>query len=370
MKDKRVAVIGVGCWYPGSSSILHLWENILARRQQFRRIPVERFPLEEYGAADPRAEDRTYLTRAAFIDGFAFDWLSRSIPRSTVEGADTAHWLALEVALTAMEDAGHTANTLPKETTGVIVGNSLTGAGQRRPNDRCASRHHVACRPEAAFDGSREGPGPVHDEIAAKGTRASRAGIQGETNRHVLKIQKAPSQRVVALVEGLLGTEDQLEPIALGECRKVGDVVQLVPTTHTIGDLIGQGRSKFDVDPDCFDVLPPSRDSAADTMTVGNTADIARRPDGSAILAHGDRDGCRAERSQRTACAVSARSKLPHAFRNRIGDRGTLNGIEEVLETRAAFQRDGRRRGLGCHGEEVANLECHVSARSSPTSFT
>jgi len=44
-----------------------------------------------------------------------------------LEGADTAHWLALEVALTTMENAGHTANTLPKETTGVIIGNSLTG---------------------------------------------------------------------------------------------------------------------------------------------------------------------------------------------------------------------------------------------------
>ena len=30
-----------------------------------------------------------------------------------------------------MEDAGHTANTLPKETTGVIVGNSLTGERTR-----------------------------------------------------------------------------------------------------------------------------------------------------------------------------------------------------------------------------------------------
>ena len=94
-----IAVIGIACHYPGARDIRELWENILARRVQFRRMLDKRLPLSEYYDADPRAPEKTYCTKAAFIDNFTFDWANLRIPKRTFESTDIVHWLALDVAL-------------------------------------------------------------------------------------------------------------------------------------------------------------------------------------------------------------------------------------------------------------------------------
>jgi len=126
-----IAVIGMGCHYPGTSDIPQLWENILARRRQFRQLPARRLPLSEYYDPDPTVPDKTYGTRAAVIDGFEFDWVSKRIPKTAVESTDIVHWLALEVALKALEDAGYTRESVATERSGVVLGNTLTGEQTR-----------------------------------------------------------------------------------------------------------------------------------------------------------------------------------------------------------------------------------------------
>jgi enediyne polyketide synthase len=126
-----IAVIGLACRYPDASTPRELWENILARRRQFRRIPDCRMSLADYYDADKKAPDKTYGRQAAVIDGFDFDWAGRRIPFSTVRTTDIVHWLALETSLAAVADAGYTKETLPGERTGVIIGNTLTGEQTR-----------------------------------------------------------------------------------------------------------------------------------------------------------------------------------------------------------------------------------------------
>ncbi|MBT8469456.1 MAG: SDR family NAD(P)-dependent oxidoreductase, partial [Deltaproteobacteria bacterium] len=129
--NEAVAVIGLGCWYPDAPNPARLWENILSRRRAFRRLPEQRLPLDSYFDPDKRAPDKTYGRKAAVIDGFDFDWVGHRIPRGTFEGTDVSHWLALEVALQALDDAGYGRDTLPRDRTGVIVGNTLTGEQSR-----------------------------------------------------------------------------------------------------------------------------------------------------------------------------------------------------------------------------------------------
>jgi acyl transferase domain-containing protein/NAD(P)-dependent dehydrogenase (short-subunit alcohol dehydrogenase family)/acyl-CoA thioesterase FadM len=126
-----IAVVGLACRYPDAKTPRELWENILARRRQFRRLPDCRLPLADYYAADKKAPDKTYGRQAAVIDGFDFDWAGRRIPFSTVRTTDIVHWLALETSLAAVADAGYTRETLPSESTGVIIGNTLTGEQTR-----------------------------------------------------------------------------------------------------------------------------------------------------------------------------------------------------------------------------------------------
>jgi enediyne polyketide synthase len=122
-----IAVIGMSCHYPGASELKQLWENILARRQQFRRMPDVRLPLAQYYDPDPQTPDKTHGYRAGVIDGFEFDWVNKRIPKGTFESADIVHWLALEVALKALEDAGYNPTKISGQRCGVVLGNTLTG---------------------------------------------------------------------------------------------------------------------------------------------------------------------------------------------------------------------------------------------------
>jgi len=126
-----IAVIGIGCYYPGANTPLQLWENVLTRRQQFRSPPDVRFPLSEYYDTNPQTPDKTYGSRMAVIDGFEFDWAKYRLPKSTVESTDIVQWLALDTAQKALVDAGYSRDTVPTEQTGVILGNSLTGEQTR-----------------------------------------------------------------------------------------------------------------------------------------------------------------------------------------------------------------------------------------------
>jgi acyl transferase domain-containing protein/NADP-dependent 3-hydroxy acid dehydrogenase YdfG/acyl-CoA thioesterase FadM/acyl carrier protein len=121
----------MACWYPDARSPKELWGNILARRIQFRRYLDCRLPMSEYHHPDRSAPDKTYGSRAAYIDGYAFAWASHRIPLSTFKSMDIAHWLALDVVLQALDDTRYVKETLPNEKTGVIVGNTLTGEQSR-----------------------------------------------------------------------------------------------------------------------------------------------------------------------------------------------------------------------------------------------
>ena len=87
-----IAVIGLACWYPGARNPRQLWENILARRREFRRLPKQRLSLDDYYHSDPHHPDMTYAQRAAVIDGFDFNWQDWRIPYRTFRSTDIAHW--------------------------------------------------------------------------------------------------------------------------------------------------------------------------------------------------------------------------------------------------------------------------------------
>jgi enediyne polyketide synthase len=123
-----IAIVGMGCIYPDANSPVELWENVLAQRRAFRRIPSERMRLEDYLSRDRNAPDSTYATKGAVIEGYEFDRVNFRVAGDTFRSADPVHWLALDVTSRALQDAGFSdGQGLPSETTGVFLGNTLTG---------------------------------------------------------------------------------------------------------------------------------------------------------------------------------------------------------------------------------------------------
>ncbi|WP_405434279.1 SDR family NAD(P)-dependent oxidoreductase [Streptomyces anulatus] len=124
----RVAIVGMACRFPDAASPRELWENAVAGRRAFRRIPDVRMRLDDYWDPDPAAPDRFYARTAAVLDGYAFDRVAHRVTGSTYRSTDLTHWLALETAGRALADAGFPeGGGLPRARTGVVVGNTLTG---------------------------------------------------------------------------------------------------------------------------------------------------------------------------------------------------------------------------------------------------
>ncbi len=124
----QLAIVGMACCYPEARTPGELWENALAQRRAFRRIPAERLSLDDYLTSDRAAPDRTYASEAAVIEGYEFDRVRFRVAGTTFRAADLAHWLALDIAAQALADAGFAEGEgLPKATTGVLLGNTLTG---------------------------------------------------------------------------------------------------------------------------------------------------------------------------------------------------------------------------------------------------
>jgi enediyne polyketide synthase len=127
-----VAIVGMACRYPDARSPDDLWDNVLAQRRAFRRIPSERLRLEDYLSTDRNAPDRTYSGEAALIENYEFDRVRFRVAGNTFRSADLAHWVALDIADRALIDGGFSnGETLPRETTGVFLGNTLTGEFSR-----------------------------------------------------------------------------------------------------------------------------------------------------------------------------------------------------------------------------------------------
>jgi enediyne polyketide synthase len=128
----RIAVVGIALRYPDAETPEDLWRNVLAGRRAFRKLPDERMRSEDYYSPDPSAPDRFYSRKAAVIEGFEFDRVEHRVAGSTFRATDMTHWLALDTAARALKDAGlPDGEGLPRRSTGVIIGNTLTGEFSR-----------------------------------------------------------------------------------------------------------------------------------------------------------------------------------------------------------------------------------------------
>lgn len=126
-----IAIVGMACRYPDARSPRELWENVLAQRRAFRLMPDERLRLADY-LGNQGATDCLSSVNVAVIEGYEFDRLRFKVGGETFRSADLAHWLALDVAAQAFDDAGfENAEGLPRESTGVFLGNTLTGEFSR-----------------------------------------------------------------------------------------------------------------------------------------------------------------------------------------------------------------------------------------------
>jgi acyl transferase domain-containing protein len=118
-----IAVVGVAALFPGSIDKDGFWRDILAGRDLITDVPPSHWLIEDYYDPDPRARDKTYCKRGAFLPAVDFDPLAWGVPPSIVPATDTTQLLALIVAQQVLQDAcGAQWKDTPRDRVSVILG--------------------------------------------------------------------------------------------------------------------------------------------------------------------------------------------------------------------------------------------------------
>ncbi len=121
--DATIAVIGLGCIYPGAVDVGTFWRNIESGIDAITSAPTDRID-PRYFAADTRnGVDRFACNRGGFVPSEAlnFDPGRFGIMPVAVDGAEPDQLLALGTAAAAVDDAGGL-DDVARDRVGVILG--------------------------------------------------------------------------------------------------------------------------------------------------------------------------------------------------------------------------------------------------------
>ncbi|MCK6486145.1 MAG: type I polyketide synthase [Phycisphaerae bacterium] len=115
-----IAVVGIGCRFPGAADADAFWRNIVDRVDAARDVPPDRWALDPRRAIHPRiAPDRVYSLRGCFVDPFAPDLRGLHVDPNLVRRLDPLYHLVLHAGRQAFFDAA--VDSLDRERVGVVL---------------------------------------------------------------------------------------------------------------------------------------------------------------------------------------------------------------------------------------------------------
>ena len=124
MSKDRIAIIGVGCRFPGGINDAEaFWKLLIEGREALSDVPKDRWNLERYFDAEPGLPGKSVARRAGFLDQIdQFDPQFFGISPREAPHVDPQHRLMLETAWEAIEDAGLILDFEKGTDLGVFVG--------------------------------------------------------------------------------------------------------------------------------------------------------------------------------------------------------------------------------------------------------
>ncbi|XP_051573912.1 uncharacterized protein LOC127452493 [Myxocyprinus asiaticus] len=121
--DGDIAVVGIGCHFPGGEGLENFWKVLLQGKNCAVQIPNERFDLSMWYDPDDSKAGRSCTAKAALIDGLnEFDHKFFGITEAELINMDPQHKLLLKCTYRALEDAGMPMEKASGTRTGVFLG--------------------------------------------------------------------------------------------------------------------------------------------------------------------------------------------------------------------------------------------------------
>ncbi|KAG9279219.1 reducing polyketide synthase FUB1-like [Astyanax mexicanus] len=122
-EDGEIAVIGIGCNFPGGEGIDNFWKVLCEGKNCAVEIPNERFDCSYWYSPDQNKPGKTYTSRAALIDGVnEFDHRLFGLTEAESSQMDPQHKLLLHSTYRAFENAGIPLEKASGTKTAVFIG--------------------------------------------------------------------------------------------------------------------------------------------------------------------------------------------------------------------------------------------------------
>ncbi|MFJ5226339.1 amino acid adenylation domain-containing protein [Streptomyces sp. NPDC088400] len=121
---EKIAIIGIGCRFPGGASDHRtFWQNLLDGKDCITPTPADRYDVSTLGSRDRAKPGRLVGGRGGYIDGFdEFDPAFFGISPREASHMDPQQRKLLEVAWEALEDGGQKPAELAGSDVGVYIG--------------------------------------------------------------------------------------------------------------------------------------------------------------------------------------------------------------------------------------------------------
>ena len=126
-----IAIIGIGCRFPGAPNLGAFWQLLQNGVDAITEVPPERWDINHVYDQKPEAQGKTYCRWGGFLEQVdQFDPEFFGIAPREATYIDPQQRLLLEVVWEALEDAGQVPSQLSGSKTGVFVGLSTNDYGQ------------------------------------------------------------------------------------------------------------------------------------------------------------------------------------------------------------------------------------------------
>lgn len=128
MHNDPIAIVGIGCRFPGKASDPQkFWNLLLEGGNGIGKVPKERWDLRRFFNQDPAIPGKTYVDQGGFLSESweAFDAEFFHISPREAPHMDPQQRLLLELTWEALEDGGIIPDSLSQSNAGVFIGASV-----------------------------------------------------------------------------------------------------------------------------------------------------------------------------------------------------------------------------------------------------
>jgi acyl transferase domain-containing protein/acyl carrier protein len=125
MKKESLAIIGIGCRFPGGAdSTEKFWNNLVKGVDSIVTVPKDRWDLRKFYDDETEKRGKIHTDKGGFLTEniYKFDASFFGISPREAETMDPQQRLLLEVTYEAIEDAGLSMDALDNSNTGVFIG--------------------------------------------------------------------------------------------------------------------------------------------------------------------------------------------------------------------------------------------------------